>query len=958
METAVSSVGGSLLERERELKQVHAALSDAIGGAGRVVLIEGPAGIGKSRLLAAAAELAEGSGLAVLSASASELEREHTFGVVLQLLAPVMDPGDDDLFAGAAAMSRGLFAADPDSGQWSGGDATFPLLHGLQQLIATLAERRPIALAVDDSHWCDEPSLALLGYVARRIGELPIALLITRRTGEPATGRTEALLGDLRERNPYALIRPAPLSPRAAGIQVRRQIPDAADEFCDACAVVSAGVPFYLRELLAAARAEGVPATADGAARLQRLMPESVEDSVTARLRRLAPEAEAVARAAAVLGAGATIRQAAAMAELDPGSAGGAADALVEAEILSPGEPLGFAHPLVESAVLAGIPPARLGRLRHEAARLLADSGAAPERVAAQLLDAERCEEEWSCEVLVQAASRARSRGAPGAAVRYLERALEEPPPPAGRGEVLADLGLARAEAGNEGGADTLAEAIGSIADPRRRAAAFLDLSTVLLQQGRFPRAAEAARRGLEELGDADPAMAADLEVARSNCETWVDLTDLAATRRRIAKAQDSGSETSPGGRWTLANAAIACTFAGAPADEIGRLARRAVAVGEPSPHPFDASAFPVAGFSLLLAGDPHGAERAAAAALSAAERHGSVLELGAAVHVRAAARYQLGRLADSLADAETAVETGRWGWGATLPVAHAHLVRVCVELDRLDDAERAMRMPGGEARWAVNNTYGALLLAHGELLLARGEPDAALERIELAGRLAEMVHARNPAAAPWRSLASRALIALGEGGRARALAAEEVELARAYDAPAPTAGALRALGVVEEEEERGIARLRESVGLLSDSPFRLELARSLVELGSALRRAGRKREAREVLRQGLDRADRCEATPLADSAREELRVAGARPRRPAVSGVGALTPSERRVADLAADGLRNREIAQRLYVTRRTVEMHLTAAYGKLGISSREDLPTALAADEDRGPARESRAV
>ena len=137
---------------------------------------------------------------------------------------------------------------------------------------------------------------------------------------------------------------------------------------------------------------------------------------------------------------------------------------------------------------------------------------------------------------------------------------------------------------------------------------------------------------------------------------------------------------------------------------------------------------------------------------------------------------------------------------------------------------------------------------------------------------------------------------------------------------------------------------LSEAVDVLAASPARLEHARALADLGVALRHRRRIVEAREPLRRALDLATRCDATPLAERARTELLIAGARPRRPQLSGVDALTTNERRVAALAADGRSNREIAQALYVSHKTVEKHLTAAYRKLGVGAREDLPGALA--------------
>jgi DNA-binding CsgD family transcriptional regulator len=199
-----------------------------------------------------------------------------------------------------------------------------------------------------------------------------------------------------------------------------------------------------------------------------------------------------------------------------------------------------------------------------------------------------------------------------------------------------------------------------------------------------------------------------------------------------------------------------------------------------------------------------------------------------------------------------------------------------------------------------------------------------------------------NSTTTPWRSDAALAHLALGARAEARALAAEEVALAQAYNAPRTLGIALRAAGLAEGGR-RGIELLRQAVGVLEGSGARLEHARAMTDLRAALRRAGQRAESRETLRPALDLAHRCGALALTERARTELVAAGGRPRRLVLSGLDSLTPSERRVAQLAAVGLSNRDIAQNLFITTRTVEGHLTHAYHKLAITSREQLPAAL---------------
>jgi len=197
------------------------------------------------------------------------------------------------------------------------------------------------------------------------------------------------------------------------------------------------------------------------------------------------------------------------------------------------------------------------------------------------------------------------------------------------------------------------------------------------------------------------------------------------------------------------------------------------------------------------------------------------------------------------------------------------------------------------------------------------------------------------------RSGAALALSRLGRRQRACQLADAELADVRVFGVPRALGVALRAAGLARGGKE-GLALLRESVAALGGSPALLERAHSLAELGAALRRDGQRAAARDPLAQALELAARCGARPLAARARGELKAAGARPRRLWRTGVEALTPSELRVARLAAEGRSNREIACELYVTLKAIEGHLARAYAKLGIEGRSELAHALAAEKD----------
>jgi DNA-binding CsgD family transcriptional regulator len=218
------------------------------------------------------------------------------------------------------------------------------------------------------------------------------------------------------------------------------------------------------------------------------------------------------------------------------------------------------------------------------------------------------------------------------------------------------------------------------------------------------------------------------------------------------------------------------------------------------------------------------------------------------------------------------------------------------------------------------------------ELLLAEGDWRRALAEAEL--HRERLAGVDNVAWAPWRSLTARALDGIGRRDAARALLEDELVMARRWGAPGSLARTLRLLGTLRLQD--GLDLLHEAVETAAGSPARLEHAKALTALGSALRRGRKPSDARAPLRDAFELAGQCGAQPLAEHARNELYAAGGRPRRQALSGPESLTPSERRVAELAAAGQGNRDIARALFVTPNTVEVHLTSVYRKLGIRSR----------------------
>jgi DNA-binding CsgD family transcriptional regulator len=398
-----------------------------------------------------------------------------------------------------------------------------------------------------------------------------------------------------------------------------------------------------------------------------------------------------------------------------------------------------------------------------------------------------------------------------------------------------------------------------------------------------------------------------------------------------------------PGERMLLGEIAWNTAMNGGHASAMADLAERAIADGAATMllgHGAQPQFFQAA-WLIATCDRYEQAEVALLDSLAAGRAVGSWALTQVAEHWLAHLALRRGRLREAEAHAAVARDLGSsLGWGAA--ASRGVFAQVLTARGDLEDAERALELPAPAGELPVGVIWSLALEGRISLRLAQGRFADALDDLAVVRRRERGDRANNPAECPWRSQTALALHALGEIGEAARLAHEEVELARAFGAPRALGVALRAVGVVSDTT----ALLEEAVAVLRGSGAELEHARALVDLGAAVRRSGRRTAAREPLREGLERALACGATALAARGHAELLAAGARPRRLSFRGIDALTPSERRVAELAADGLGNVAIAQALFVSRKTVETHLGHVYAKLGISSREQLPILREAD------------
>ncbi len=937
-----------MLERDSELEALEGLLDSACAGSGRVALIAGPPGIGKSALLGVVAQLAPARGVVVLAARGGELERDYSFGVVRQLFEPLVaatPPAERAaLFAGAAGIASELLGAQAPATPAAPAGELFPLLHGLHWLTAGLADAAPLLLILDDAHWADGPSLQFAHYLARRLDELPVLLLMAARSTAPEAPAplVEAIAGEPDART----LRPEPLSAAAAGDVLRGLFATEPDEeFVVASHDASRGNPFLLTELARALAADGGAPDRAACVRIRQVRPEAIARKALVRLGHLGAAAHQVARAVATLGDDAALRHVAVLAGLADDDAADAVDRLVDAGFLAPGRPLRFTHPLMRTVVYDDLGHADRARAHKRAAGMLAAESADAERVAAHLLWTEPSADAEVVQRLRSAASRAQRQGAVDAVRGYMLRALAEPPPPEARAAILLELGRAESAAAHPEAGEHLLEAFALAIDAGTRADVAEAAAPFLLSAGRTSETLELLETVIAELAGEDPERALQLEAQY----VAAAMLDLDAVHRAAARIERIGEELrgdSRGERMMLCQLAYHRMWRSQDADRATDLAHRALGDGrliaDRGVVPYELTG-PL--MALICADRLDDAGAVVDEALASARLHGSEHAFSFACATRAALAYRRGALAEAEDDARIALEvTQRSGLLLGSAFNTGVLIGVLIECGRLDDAEQCLDAVGfAEGPIPTPAPFSVLLSARGRLRLAAGDVVAGLADLEECGRRTAVFEAHNPLLYPWRTHAALALRGRGELGLAGALAEQELAAARAWGTPGTIGGAERVVALLAPDPDAIVAGLDHAVELLAASPARLEHARAATDLGAAQRRANRRAEARETLRAALDLAQRCGAAVVADRARDELLATGARPRRMQVSGIDALTASERRIAELAAAGHSNPEIAQALFVTRKTVETHLGHVYSKLGIHSRAALAACL---------------
>ena len=917
-----------LVERDALLSRGEDVLRRARRSEGGLIVFEGPPGIGKSVLLDALAR--RSAGFAVARARPAYLEQAFPFGVARILLM--------SLLRGRSRAERGQLLAGPGraarqvlDGRDAAPLAAQSLFFGMFTVLAFIAAEQPVALFVDDAQWADLPSLGWLRYTVAHAADVAIAVIIAEREG------TRTVLAGLEASDGVEIALVPALTQSGVSSLIARTLRAAPSrDMVDAAVSATRGNPFLVEEF---ARGWTAGAGEPGAVVTSRL-----RHRVMYRIAGAHPAAVGLAEAVAILGGdGVALTHAASLAGIDRDDALQAADALCAADVLAEGPALSFIHPIVQESVIASIGPLRASVLHAGAAVQLHERGAPTEVVGAQLLVAAPGYVAEAVPLLRRAAREALQRGAPASAAPFLLRALTEPVAATERVEILHALGEAQALAHDPAAESTLRAALNG-ARGRRAGEIAVSLGRLLIASGRGADAEAVLEAQLAEVGDVHSELAITirtelLAVVRAQPGRAVPPLHLP-----VEAQADLPGETRAE-RLLLASLSSEASMAGMSRSLVKELADRAFAGGA-----LLADEGPEAQIVYFLIAsltyDGYHAEALGHldAVLAEARRRGSVSGYAQARAWRADPLRRTGRLAEAQADALDALAFAtEHGLGLIVPLAVHPLVLVHLDAGEPGSAEAALSRHGFDRTIPDAGLFSGVAYARGRVHMLRGRHRDAAADLLGAGERMLRAQVTTPALLPWRSDAGLALHACGDTARARELIDEEVALAEVVGAPCTLGVALRAQAIISTSDERlGLLHIAEEHLRSSLSP--VEHARVLHDLGMAQLRLGARAAGRDNLRAALDLADRQGAHAIAERAHRELLVAGARPRRRRLSGPGSLTPAERRVAEAAAEGKSNREIAAELFLSLKTVETHLGHTFAKLSISDRRSLSQALA--------------
>ena len=926
----------TVVGRDAEL----AALTDFVAGisdSASALVLQGDAGMGKTTLWRAGVAAAEESGIRVLAALAAESETALSFTGVGDLLDPALDEALGPLPpAQRRALSRALILDDDE------GPARDPHAVGVALLNAlrALADVRPLLIAVDDVQWLDAASAGALAYAARRLRDVPVGILLSRRSGLEST-----LLDEVRRALPVERFREVDVGPLGTaplhhvvqehlGVTLPRPLLAEVHQ-------AAGGNPFYALEIVRMLRRSNVSIEAGQPIPV----PDSLHDLVHGRLLALPPESRDFLLAAAAH-AHPTLSITESASEVR--CADGLTPALEARIVEVDRERIRFMHPLLAAGAYEIADPLRRRAVHARLAEVLED----PEARAWQLAASVDRPDEDVAAALEDAARIARARGAPRPAALLLDRAAaltpERDDDDARRRRVEA--AYAHHAAGDTERARALLDSALERARPgSERAGLLVALARVRSYDDDIRGANELYRQALDESEDgslveayAQEGLGGTLFRLRERLAEAVDVSGAAAATARKRQASQLVAEAS--------STKAVCEAA------LGRLEARktAEAALALADHCRERPVLRQPRFAVSVVRFWHGDLVGARESFTEMAEDGR--ELGDEssmpyVHVMLGQiECASGRFEEALREseegrliAETAGQRTLLGYAlAVRAVAQAHLGQDAAAGQSAERALELARQTSGVPAW-IFATW-----AVGHLELVRGDPVAATATLRplVDHHLREAI--REPGALPFMPDAVEALLASGELDGAAALidgyaeAAEQLDRGRAIAVGCRLRGLLLA---ARGDLNGALCELERHIESLSADEDAFDRGRSALALGAAQRRLKRRREARATLEEALGVFERIGAALWAERARAELKRISGRAASP-----GELTPAEERVATLVAEGKTNREVAAALYLSDRTVEGHLAHIFGKLGIRHRTQVAAALASRQTQG--------
>jgi DNA-binding CsgD family transcriptional regulator len=874
--------------------------------------------MGKSRLLWHLRDAALRDGWKSLDVRTTPMSPSIGHGVLRDwfgLLAHRHGPGEHPFDGPGAALAELVDGTSRPLGD---------LVYGARWVLEDLCAEGPVLLTVDDLQWVDEGSLQALDLLAPAIRQLPCVLAWTLRTGEEASD-PESLA---RIREVSRVLHLEPLS--AAGVATMLEAHRLDAGRATRIHAVTGGVPLFVGEVIANGGEE---------------VPDSLVGSITGRLRRLSPTALRTASAVAILGEHATTGAIAELAGIPPATVVQDLALLTTAQLADrDGGHHRLRHPLIGDAVLAALSTVETADLHARCADVLARRGAPRTVVASHLLLTTPGDDPDTRHRLAEQGRHALAAGAPDRAQRYFDRALAEGPVTAEEIPLLSSSAAALAAQGELAAAqETWRRARALTDDPEVLAGIRAAAGDALLIAGEHAQ----AQATFGSLTDAEPADTHAGQVLRARMVFAGLLTGAPARElqeqfdRLIGEPDDNAT---PDHRVALAASAALHVACGGTARETRDLALRAIDRGALFDHATaDGTAVFMASCALIWSSALEEADRALTRAMEEARARGSVLEYANAAACRGVARSRMGLTSEAQVDFEAAAEQRPHGWNAGLGFVVAGLVDSHIARGEL---ERTLPWRSTLDRFAGERTLQAAYALHalGDIAAAHGDHDTAARRYAEVGRQLHL-SLDNPAVLPWRAGRALALIRVGNSREAIDLARENAMRAEAFGAAYTLAQALRTLAAVDPTADR-IGLLRRALGVLDGVPagrLAAQVAADLAGMLILLEGAGATQEVVGLLRRAESFAQSRGLRPLEERVRRLLERIGEPANRPAAEALAMLTPSERRVADLTATGLTNRQVAQELFVTVKAVEWHLSNVYRKLGIHSRNELPAVL---------------